>query len=123
MNRQLIFFLIIGTCGVLIDYGVYLLLLNLISIQISKTLGFVSGALFNFFMNRLFTWKVKSQVSKRFIRFIVLYIFTLIANVLSNDFSLNLLQSQMYYIQISFLIATSISTILNFLGQKFWVFR
>lgn len=44
-------------------------------------------------------------------------------NILTNRFVIDFLSEFEYKLIIAFLIATSISTILNFIGLKFFVFR
>ncbi len=56
---------------------------------------------------------------KEILRFMVLYSATLGANVASNKYML----SMTGLIFFAFLFATGVSTVLNFTGQKFWVFR
>tara|TARA_B100000131_G_C17946741_1_gene544710 strand:- start:372 stop:746 length:375 start_codon:yes stop_codon:yes gene_type:complete len=123
MNKQIIYFLIIGSTGVLIDYLVYLFLLSFVPINISKILGFISGAAFNFFMNRKLTFAVSDFLATRLIKFSFLYAFTLFLNVSVNQLSLELLSSNNYKIHIAFILATGTSTAVNFIGQKFWVFK
>ncbi|MDX2083962.1 MAG: GtrA family protein [Candidatus Melainabacteria bacterium] len=53
------------------------------------------------------------------LRFMALYLFSLAANVAVNKCCIGLLSTGLWP---AFLLATATSTILNFLGQKFWVF-
>ena len=123
MNKQIIYFLIIGSTGVLIDYLVYILLLYFIQINLSKVCGFIAGALFNFFMNRKLTFAVSDLLRTRLIKFSLLYTFTLFLNVSINQVSLETFAFIDHKILIAFLLATGTSTIVNFIGQKFWVFK
>ena len=123
MNKQITYFLIVGSTGVLIDYLVYILLISFIPINISKVISFVSGALFNFFMNRKLTFGVSDFLTTRLTKFSFLYAFTLFLNVAVNQMSLETFAFNNYKIHIAFILATGISTIVNFIGQKFWVFK
>ena len=123
MNSQIFYFVVIGTIGVSIDYIIYTFILNFLSIDISKTLGFVSGALFNFFMNRKITFSVSDVVERRLLKFFLLYCLTLYLNVTINKVAANFFISNTFNIQIAFILATSVSTVINFIGQKFWVFK
>ena len=123
--REIFIFIIVGLTAVLIDYIIYILL-NGISIDIlfSKSLSYISGTIFAYFANKLFTFNDNKGHSKTFPKFIMLYTITLIINTLSNNYSVMMLENYVnYFIEISFLISTLISATLNFLGMKFFIFN
>ena len=116
-------FIVVGLTTVLIDLIFYLILILFIfDVSLSKGLSFTIGALFSYFANRSYTFKSSKKGLIRFILFILLYVSSLIANVLSNDIILNMLTHINYSLITAFLIATTISATLNFLGMKYFVF-
>lgn len=134
-KKQINRFIIVGIGAVIIDFLTYKLFLGFLTYSVSKTLSFISGAFFAYIANKFFTFEKHKYCHKEISRFIVLYLGTLIANVLVNKISLITLFVILNYFQMpsddyrniiifcAFLAATGTSTILNFLGQKFWVFK
>ena len=106
LNYEVGRFLIIGITTVIIDLVIYLILLNIIfETSISQSISKTS-------INGFF----------RFCIFILLYLSTLFVNVASNEIILNLMNQNILSILIAFIIATSFSAGLNFLGMKYIVF-
>jgi putative flippase GtrA len=118
-------FLIVGSLTVLIDYATYrsLVKFECISIDIAKGVGFVAGTLFAFFANRLWTFGQKQHAAGSVWRFIVLYVVSSIGNVLVNRWVLSVLIDWSGAATAAFFVATGISSIMNFFGMKFFVFK
>ena len=114
-------FVIIGVAAVFIDALLYYLLGNfeLFSYGTSKRISFVCGAAFAFFFNRSYVFEIKQKNIKQILGFSILYFVSFWCNALSHDIILRKLNIPF----IAFLIATSISTIINYLGQKFIIFK
>ena len=114
-------FIIVGICAVIIDAIVYFILgiFNFYSYETSKKISFVSGAVFAFFFNRNYVFKVKNKNFMQPIMFIFLYFLSFNANSFFHDFVFHIYKSPI----LSFLLATALSTIINFIGQKFIVFK
>jgi putative flippase GtrA len=89
-----------------------------LSSSISKVLSFIAASLNSFILNKTFTFKVRKFYIKQPIRFFILYSISLIFNSLVHD-----LFKQSFDGLIPFGIATFVSVIINFFGQKLWVFR
>jgi len=114
-------FIIIGIIAVCIDAFVYYLLGNFefFTYPISKKISFICGAAFAFFFNRSYVFQIKHKNIKQILGFSILYFISFFCNAFSHDFVL-------YKIDIpavSFIFATAVSTIINYLGQKFVIFR
>lgn len=120
MKRQLSRFLVVGSTTVLIDFLVYALLIIFIPTTVSKTASFLTGTLFAYFANKLWTFEKKERDHAEMVSFFILYGTTLAVNVSVNQLVLHILPG---YIFLGFLTATGTSTVLNFIGQKWWVFR
>ena len=114
-------FIVVGVTSVAIDAVVYfaLIQLGLMSPENAKRISFVAGACFAFFANRRFTFRVKEKNTRQPIVFAILYLISFAANSVSHDIVLAYTNISM----IAFLFATAVSTIINYLGQKFYVFR
>lgn len=113
-------FLVSGVLAVLSDALVYYLLVAIVTPSYAKILSFVSGSVVAFFMGKLFTFKSKQRMSNEVWRFAALYTATLIANAIVHDLVLLVTHHPG---ALPFLSATATSTTLNFLGQKYFVFR
>jgi putative flippase GtrA len=93
-------------------------------------LSFIGGLSVTYYFNFYWTWKLKGYSQKGFmIRFILLYAGSLILNVVTNSAFLHILHNWdifnniPYKYLVAFVVATAVSGILNFVGQKFWVFK
>ena len=120
-------FLIVGSLTVGFDFLVYLSLIStaITNADIAKLLGFLSGTIFAYVANRLWTFKSQNEVAiaSSLWRFSLLYSLTLLVNVAVNSVFLGFLNGKSYQIQHAFLIATCLSALLNFLGMKYFVFK
>ncbi len=113
-------FLVTGILAVFTDYCSYLLLSHFITIDIAKGISFTLGASVAFILNKFWTFEYEKKAISAILPFISLYASTLIVNVTLNHFSLIYISELK---TVAFLIATSASTVLNFIGMKFWVFN
>ena len=110
----------IGIISLLIDITVYVLLSDvfLISKSLSKIISFILASINSFLGNKIFTFKLKSYSYIEPMKFTLLYALSLIANSSTHDFFLNVFDGFL-----PFIIASIVSIIINFCGQKLWVFK
>jgi len=118
--RQFVSYSMIGIISLLIDIIVYVLLSDffLISKSLSKIISFILASINSFLGNKIFTFKLKSYNFREPLKFILLYSVSLIANSSTHDFFLNIFDGFL-----PFIIASIVSIIINFGGQKLWVFK
>jgi len=117
--KELLRFLVGGGSAVLVDYTGYRFLLFLnVDLFIAKAVSFICGAIVGFIINKLWTFESKKFVKEEILKYIILYSITALINTGVNKVVLELLGLQLF----AFLCATGVSTLLNFLGQKFFVF-
>jgi len=119
-NKEMLRFLVSGGLAVITDLVSYYLLIETLSTDSAKAISFVLGSIVAFFMNKIWTFESNSQTSTAILQFATLYTATFFANVAVNHL---ILQYAFNVTLIAFLFATATSTILNFLGMKFWVFK
>ena len=114
-------FILVGICSVTIDFVFYYLFIyfDFFDPNNSKRLSFIIGAIFAFFANRSYVFRISEKKNSQFILFSLLYFFSFILNTLVHDYVYFLTSITL----ISFLFATAVSTITNFLGQKFVIFK
>ncbi|RRD40760.1 GtrA family protein [Leptotrichia sp. OH3620_COT-345] len=117
---EILKFLIGGGSAVLIDFIVYKLLMNLgIERTFSKTVSFICGSIIGFIINKYWTFKSSEFSVLEIMKYIILYTITAFANSQVNKYVIMNFKYELF----AFLCATGISTILNFLGQKFLIFK
>ena len=118
--KQFASYSMIGIISLLIDVIVYILLSDvfLISKSLSKIISFILASINSFLGNKIFTFKLKSYNFREPMKFIILYSVSLIANSSTHDFFLNVFDGFL-----PFIIATIVSVIINFSGQRLWVFK
>lgn len=114
-------FVLVGIGSVSVDALVYstFVSLNLVDAQSAKKLSFISGSIFGFFVNRSFTFKIKSKKIRQPILYSILYFVTFMINYLVHDLTLAISGNA----AVGFLSATICSTVINFLGQRYYVFK
>jgi putative flippase GtrA len=119
IKKELKRFLVAGLSAVCTDLIVYYALLNFLSPDIAKGVSFLLGTLVAFVINKYWTFEKYEKSYKEVTQFALLYSVTLGVNVMTNKIVLDYTQ----IVFLAFLVATGMSTVLNFIGQKWWVFR
>lgn len=121
--KQLIKFCLVGCFGASINYGTFYLFYKLFSVHyiVSSLFGFFIAAVAIFTLNRQWTFYIKhGRISKQFVMFILLMCFSFGANGFSIYFFTDMIG---FRPEISQLITMFITTTINFVGSKFWVFK
>lgn len=132
-KKEICRFIVAGVCAVCTDMFFYYLFSIFISLSLAKSLSFMMGTVTAYFMNKCYTFEQKEKSVKEVAAFMSLYASTLGVNVAINKLCLMFLPVVFSYINsqnnyqliklFAFLGATGTSTVLNFVGQKFWVFK
>lgn len=120
-------FFLVGCIAFGTDISVYFILLEQgFSSFLSKGVSFICGLIIGYFLNSYFTFnKAKVSVLK-FLKYLTLYLFSLLINMLSNEYALiKIAQTNFneYGFIIAVIFATLLSLIINFLGLRYYVFR
>jgi putative flippase GtrA len=119
IKKEFIKFLLAGLSAIGTDLVTYYILLNFSPHDIAKTISFIFGSIVAFIINKYWTFKKNRSSYGEIIKFIFLYSITLIVNIIINSSILEYTG----LLFLAFLVATGISTFLNFVGQKWWVFK
>lgn len=137
-KKQIIKFGLIGFLAVFVDMGIYYLLLNSFpeSIKesiypeaVAKSVSFMCGTFVTYNLNKLWTWRKRDKSNSRFVKFMLLYGASMLVNVAVNSLLLFVLHEYKEIIDLpnkylfAFAGATGTSAMLNFAGQKIWVFK
>ena len=117
--KELLKFCVGGGSAVIVDFIVYMLLKKHMDVSIAKAISFVAGAIVGFIINKLWTFESRKFKASEIMKYVILYVCSATANTLVNKGVLRVVD----WTIIAFLCATGTSTIMNFLGQKFFVFK
>jgi putative flippase GtrA len=118
-KKELKRFLVAGFSAVGTDLVTYYILLNFFNTDIAKAISFFLGTIVAFIINKYWTFEKHEKSYQEIVKFGLLYSATLGANVMTNKIVLDMFSITL----VAFLIATGVSTVLNFIGQKWWVFK
>lgn len=121
--KQFIKFCTVGCLGASVNYGTFYLFYKAFSVYYvtSSLIGYFVAAGVIFLFNRQWTFNIRhGRVPKQLLKFVLLIGFSFAANGLSIFMLTDLCRIRA---EISQLITMAITTMINFLGSKFWVFR
>lgn len=111
-----------GVTCVLIDLAAYSALAALaVPTGAAKAAGYLAGMAFGFFLNKRWTFRSTRRSASEPALYVSLYTLTLGVNVLANAAVLSLLGPD--WRGTAFVLATGLTTVLNFLGLKLVAFR
>jgi putative flippase GtrA len=119
IKKELKRFLVAGLCAVGTDLITYYILLDFLPPDIAKALSFLLGTVVAFVINKYWTFEKHEASYKEMMQFGMLYSLTLGTNVMTNKMILGYTS----LVLLAFVVATGVSTVLNFIGQKWWVFK
>tara|TARA_A100001011_G_C13827656_1_gene641546 strand:- start:189 stop:584 length:396 start_codon:yes stop_codon:yes gene_type:complete len=120
-------FFVVGCIAFSSDILLYFFLVNIGWLTyIAKGAGFIFGLIIGFFLNSIFTFNNASISNKRFFKYLLIYLISLLANTSVNEFLLSFLYLSAYYEQafwIAVIIATVVSMLMNFIGLRYYVYK
>ncbi|MEJ6550130.1 MULTISPECIES: GtrA family protein [unclassified Corynebacterium] len=127
LKTQLFRFIMTGVVGAVVDFGsTYLLYLAGLGDGASKTVGFILGTLTAYLINRRWTFQAEPSV-KRFVVTMLSYLATYAVQVTLYTVSIPWLEDmdldKFWVRAISFVIAQGTATVLNFIIQRWVIFR
>lgn len=128
ITKQFRSFFIVGIIAFSIDISFYYFLTSVeVSVNISKGISFLLGTVFGYFVNSIFTFKVLSLKTILFLRYLGVYILSMILNIFINEQVFIFLHKSMITDQMvklfSVIFATVCSMIFNFVSLKLYVYR
>ena len=125
-RRQTLRFLVSGLAATGADFATYMGMVHLLfeggGPDTAKTLSYILGTTVAFLLNKFWTFESTQRSAREVISFIALYAMSWILNVGVNHVVLGVAGGAVMEI-VAFVMATGCSTVTNFIGQKFWVFR
>lgn len=119
LTKEISKFSVAGFSAVFTDFSTYFIFINFFNNDISKSFSFIMGTVVAFTLNKFWTFQKFNKSTYEILKFIILYSTTLIVNVFVNKTTLDFTG----ILLLAFVVATASSAVLNFIGQKFWVFK
>lgn len=110
--------------------------------DVFKGIGFLSGTFVTYNLNKYWTWRTSDKNNKRLGNFVILYLISFVINILVNKWGLQIFHDDEISVLyrnhegvstsllafkmdklFAFILATGVSSVVNFVGQKVWVFK
>lgn len=121
-NQEFGKFIIVGILNTIINYGIFILfflVFNLIYF-VAGTIGFLSGSVSGFFLNRLWTFKSKIPIARGFLKYFFIQLFCLGAHITTQISVTKLLGVPEIFSQLA---GIGITTFMNFFISRAIVFK
>lgn len=119
-NSSFFRFLISGGSSTLIDFVIYMVISNYVGITYGKLISMTIACIYSFFINKNWTFKSSEKTTNEMV---LRFIFGQVLNISINT----AINTGLYYLTnnkiVSYVIATIIAMICNYLYQKIIVFR
>lgn len=123
-------FIIVGVANTVIGTAAMLFAYNILGFGywISSILNYVVGSIFSYFANKYFTFKSEEKSPKELLRFVLNIVVCYVISYSVAKPIIGMLLGQLnlttsVFEQISMLTGTGIFIVINFCGQKFFVFK
>lgn len=134
---------IVGGLSFFFDLSIYYTLSQFLPTYVAKSVAIVLATIINYQLNKAWTWKQKGRNNQMLAKYVLLYALSGTMNVLSNEFFLMVLPNAELVLNIDYpkqaldvpifavkidkffavIFATIMGMIVNFIGQKLWVFK
>lgn len=134
---------IVGGLSFFFDLSIYYTLSQFLPTYVAKSVAIVLATIINYQLNKAWTWKQKGRNNQMLAKYVLLYALSGTMNVLSNEFFLMVLPNAELVLNIDYpkqaldipifavkidkffavIFATIMGMIVNFIGQKLWVFE
>ncbi len=121
--RQFVKFGIVGASGFVVNLVIFTILqrLTALPIWIDFSIGFMTGGVYNYFLNRIWTFRSTGHAGKEGAQFLTVSFFAM----LLGDAVIYVLEHVLGYHHhhTAWLLATLSGMFLNFFANKYWTFK
>ena len=119
-DKSILRFLIVGGCCTLIDIVIYMIIVDRIGPIYGKGISMICSMIFNYFLNKFWSFAVKKRSNiKEVLKYVISQIANLIVNISINAFLLKITETKI----IAYIVATVCAMLINYLLQRYWVFK
>lgn len=124
LKTQIIRFTVTGGLSAIVDFGLYLILLELVGlpVAVAKAIGFIAGTTTAYLINRRWTFQAPPSRA-RFLAVVALYATTFAVQVGINQLMVHLLGRQFLAVTTAFVVAQGTATVINFIVQRLVIFK
>jgi putative flippase GtrA len=114
---------LVGVIATLLNYGSFYLLYKIFGSHylLSSVTGYISGVLLGYFLNKYWTFVKQVDISKNYL--VGYFLVYLVSLVVSQLFLLVLVEVMFLNPLVSNIFAICVSTVLNFTGSNYLVFK
>ena len=121
-NSQFFRFVIVGSISTIINYSSFYLFYTFLTINyvVSSATGYVAGLLVGFVINKSWTFGAEGQYRKFIFTYLIIYILSLLIGVMFIRF---LVEELKIMPEIANIMVIGVTTLTNFIGVKFLVFK
>lgn len=120
LDKSSVRFVLVGGCCTLIDFAIYMLLVDRIGAIWGKGISMGCAMIVNYFLNKFWSFSANNtKAAPELVRYVCAQAVNITVNVSVNAISLKLLGVK----SIAFILATGIAMTVNYLLQRFWVFK
>jgi putative flippase GtrA len=121
---QIARYLVAGGSAVVVDFIFYRSIIWMFDMKmLAKAVGYISGTIYSFYVNRSFTFKRDSSNREQVISYLFIYVVSMFLNTGINQAGLTLLGTGEIGINASFVTAAVASAAFNFVCMKRFVFK
>lgn len=120
-NGYVVKFFVVGAASFIIDLGLLAILHEVFDVDlwIATPIAFLTSLVFNFFVQRTFTFQSDTRAHVSFLKYGALVVF----NVIATDVIVNLIAGAGVSYAVGKVVATVATTGWNFLLYKHWIFK
>ena len=120
LDKSVIKFLVVGGCCTFIDYSIYMMIVDKIGALGGKGISMGCSMIINYLLNKYWSFNAKkTKKGKEITRYILSQVANITVNMSVNFIVLSVIGQK----TIAFLCATGVAMIVNYLLQRFWVFK
>jgi putative flippase GtrA len=122
---QLVRFAVTGALSAVVDFGLYVLLLEVAGLPVNpaKAIGFIAGTTTAYLINRRWTFNAAPSRA-RFIAVVILYALTFCVQVGINWVCYHAFDEGLWWrVPLAYVIAQGTATVINFVVQRLVIFR
>ena len=119
LSSQLVRFLLTGGGTTGLDFILYMIGSQMLPTTPAKVISMMGASILSYCLNKKYTFKNEKKDRSQIIRFYVIFGLNFIANVSMNQIAFDITTSRVF----GFVVGTVCGLTVNYIGQKFFVFR